>query len=97
VTAGADLNSTDITTALGYTPYNSTNPNGYTTNVGTVVSVNGTNPDANGNVTLSIPTKTSDITNDSGYITSSALSGYLTINDVVSYTANEVETLWNSI
>jgi len=33
------LNSGDITTALGYTPYNSTNPNGYTTNTGTVTKV----------------------------------------------------------
>ena len=33
------LNSGDITTALGYTPYNSTNPNGYTSNTGTVTSV----------------------------------------------------------
>ena len=33
------LNSSDITTALGFTPYNATNPNGYTTNTGTVTSV----------------------------------------------------------
>ena len=33
------LNSSDITTALGYTPYNSTNPNGYTSNQGTVKKV----------------------------------------------------------
>jgi len=33
------LNKDDITTALGYTPYNSTNPNGYTTNTGTVTKV----------------------------------------------------------
>ena len=31
VTAGADLSAGDITTALGYTPYNSTNPSGYIT------------------------------------------------------------------
>jgi len=31
VTAGASLASADVTTALGYTPYNSTNPNGYIT------------------------------------------------------------------
>jgi hypothetical protein len=36
------LTSTQITTGLGYTPYNSTNPNGYTTNTGTVTSVGGT-------------------------------------------------------
>lgn len=37
--AWAALASGDITTALGYTPYNSTNPNGYTSNTGTVTSV----------------------------------------------------------
>lgn len=31
VTTGASLASADVTTALGYTPYNSTNPNGYIT------------------------------------------------------------------
>jgi hypothetical protein len=31
VTAGASLASADVTTALGYTPYNSTNPSGYIT------------------------------------------------------------------
>ena len=29
VTGGADLNSSDITGALGYTPYDSSNPDGY--------------------------------------------------------------------
>ena len=48
------IDSTDVTTALGYTPYDSSNPSGYTTNVGTVTSVNNVSP-VNGNVTLSIP------------------------------------------
>ena len=56
------INSNDVTTALGYTPYNSTNPNGYTSNVGTVTSVNNTQPDSNGNVTLNIPTPIVDQT-----------------------------------
>ena len=38
-TGAVTLSSTDVTTALGYTPYNSTNPSGYTTNTGTVTSV----------------------------------------------------------
>ena len=42
VTTGASLASGDVTSALGYTPYNSTNPNGYTSNTGTVTSVSGT-------------------------------------------------------
>lgn len=32
-TAGASLASADVTTALGYTPYNSTNPNGFITGI----------------------------------------------------------------
>lgn len=38
------LSWVSVTTALGYTPYNSTNPNGYTTNTGTVTSVGLTLP-----------------------------------------------------
>lgn len=49
------ITSSDVTTALGYTPYSSANPNGYTSNIGTVTSVNNVSP-VNGNVTLSIPT-----------------------------------------
>lgn len=45
------IDSNDVTTALGYIPYNATNPNGYTSNVGTVTSVNGVQP-VNGNVTI---------------------------------------------
>jgi len=33
------ITSSDVTTALGYTPYNSSNPNGYTSNTGTITSV----------------------------------------------------------
>lgn len=36
------LLSSDVTTALGFTPYNSSNPSGYTSNTGTVTSVAGT-------------------------------------------------------
>lgn len=82
---------------------------GFTKNTGTVTKVNNVSP-VNGNVSLSIPTDTSDLTNGagfitgisssdvttalgytpynstnpSGYITSSALSGYLTTSDIVS-------------
>ena len=65
------ITSSDVTTALGYTPYNSSNPNGYTSNVGTVTSVNNVQP-VNGNVTIAIPTVPTNISafnNDSGYIT----------------------------
>lgn len=33
------ITSNDVTTALGYTPYDNSNPNGYTTNTGTVTKV----------------------------------------------------------
>lgn len=42
LTAAALTDASLITTALGYTPYNATNPSGYTTNLGTVTSVSGT-------------------------------------------------------
>lgn len=52
----ASLSSSDVTTALGYTPYNSTNPNGYTTNVGTITGVTGsdglTGSGTSGSVTI---------------------------------------------
>lgn len=38
-TALQSISSSDVTTALGYTPYNSTNPNGYTSNTGTITGV----------------------------------------------------------
>lgn len=46
VTATSAVGSSDIITALGFTPYNSTNPAGYTSNTGTVTSVNLTAPAA---------------------------------------------------
>ena len=65
VTTGAALASSDVTTALGFTPYNSTNPSGYITTDGTArvrVENNGTlvgtrraiNFIAGSNVTLNI-------------------------------------------
>ena len=82
------ITSSDVTTALGYTPYNSSNPNGYTSNVGTVTSVNNVSP-VSGNVTISIPTDTSDLTNGAGFITSSALGDYVTTNTEQTITADK--------
>lgn len=88
------ITSGDVTTALGYTPYSSANPSGYTSNVGTVTSVNNTQPDANGNVTLSIPTVTdtySATSSDgmSGKAVASAISGKANDSDVVKLTGNQ--------
>lgn len=71
------ITSGDVTGALGYTPYPDTNPNGYTSNIGTVTSVNNVSP-IGGNVSISIPTDTGDLTNSAGYITSAALTNYVT-------------------
>ncbi|MBQ1988390.1 MAG: hypothetical protein II234_00605, partial [Clostridia bacterium] len=62
------ITSSDVTTALGFTPYSAANPNNYTSvaestvsgwgftkNAGTVTSVNNVSP-VNGNVSLTIPT-----------------------------------------
>jgi hypothetical protein len=38
-TIRGEITSANVTTALGFTPYNATNPSGYTTNTGTVTSV----------------------------------------------------------
>jgi hypothetical protein len=40
-TGAVTLANTDVTTALGFTPYSDANPAGYTSNVGTVTSVSG--------------------------------------------------------
>ena len=40
-TIRGEITSSNVTTALGFTPYNNTNPSGYTTNTGTVTSVGG--------------------------------------------------------
>lgn len=90
------ITSTDVTTALGFTPYDSSNPDGYTTNEGTVTSVNNTAP-VNGNVTISIPTDTSDLTNGAGFMTGITSSDVTTAlgytpandNDVVKTSGNQ--------
>ena len=53
-TALQSISSSDVTTALGYTPYNSTNPNGYTSNVGTItgITMNGASKGTSGVVDL---------------------------------------------
>jgi len=59
-----------IATALGYTPYNATNPSGYTTNVGTVTSVAGTG-------TVSGLTLTGSVTGSGSLTLGGAITGFL--------------------
>lgn len=85
------ISSSDVTTALGYTPYNSSNPNGYITSSAltpyalasslATVATSGSYTDLTGKPT--IPTDTSDLTNGAGYITNSALSDYQTKSNLV--------------
>jgi hypothetical protein len=91
-TGAITLSSSDVTTALGFTPYNSTNPNGYLTGItSTQVTTalgytpyNSSNPSGyitgitSGMVTTALGFTPYNNSNPSGYITSSALSGYLT-------------------
>lgn len=56
VTGNSAVGSGDITGALGYTPYNSTNPSGYTSNTGTVTNIAFTS--GNGTTTSGGPVST---------------------------------------
>jgi len=77
------ITSAMVTGALGYTPYNSTNPSGYQANVIETVKVNGTalTPSSKA-VDITVPTNNNQLTNGAGYITSSALSGYAKTADL---------------
>jgi hypothetical protein len=69
-TIRGEITSGNVTTALGFTPYNSTNPSGYTSNTGTVTGVTGTAPIVSSGGTapaISIPEATASV---SGYMTS---------------------------
>ncbi len=73
VTAGAALGSSDVTTALGYTPYNSSNPAGYITSASVPVqSVFG----RTGAVTMT----SADVTGALGYTPLGTSAGALTGN-----------------
>lgn len=91
------ITGSDVTTALGYTPYNSSNPSGYQANVIESIKVNGTAQTITAKaVDITVPTKTSDITNDSGFITSSALAPYALSADLATVaTSGDYDDLSN--
>jgi hypothetical protein len=62
------ITGSQVTTALGYTPYNSSNPSGYISGI------------TSGMVTTALGYTPYNATNPSGYITSSALSSYLPLS-----------------
>ena len=96
------VTSTDVTNALGFTPYSSANPSGYQANVIETIKVNNTalSPSSK-TVDITVPTSTSQLTNDSGYIsaiTSSMITDALTYTPYNStnpsgYQANVIETI----
>ena len=107
------ITSSDVTGALGFTPYNSTNPNGYTNNTGTITSVKTTAGAhtainvSSGAAEFNVPTKTSHLTNDSGFITSyteidpvflaSAAAG-ITSTDISNWNAKvSDDKTWNGV
>jgi len=64
------ITSSDVTTALGFTPYNSTNPSGYQANVIETIKVNGTAQTVTSKaVDITVPTNNNQLTNGAGYIT----------------------------
>lgn len=77
------ITGADVTSALGFTPYNATNPSHYVNASGAaaaapVQSVNG----ATGDVTITVPTKTSDLTNDSGFVNASGAASAAPVQSV---------------
>ena len=81
-----------ITTALGFTPYSDANPNGYQANVLETVKVNGTAmTPTNKAISITVPTSTTQLTNDSGFITSTAITNMQTTTNLVT-TISSVST-----
>ena len=64
-----DITSSQVTTALGFTPYNATNPNGYTTNVGTLTAVTATGPIASTGGTTPVISMPAATTTVDGHLT----------------------------
>ena len=82
------IDSSDVTTALWYTPYDSANPSGYITSSSvkngtltiqknwTNVQTFSANQSSNATANISVPTDTSDLTNNAWFITSSAVKDW---------------------
>ena len=99
ISGGTGLTSGQVTGALGFTPYDSTNPAGYTSNTGTITSVKttaGAHTTINvtsGAANFNVPTKTSHLTNDSGYVTSSGVTSVATSDGLTGGTITSTGTL----
>ena len=97
-TGDIQLTGNDVTAALGYTPYNSSNPAGYTSNTGTVtqvalagedgIVVNGSPITTTGTLTLTLSDITPASVAASGTITGSNLSGTNTGDQTITLTGD---------
>ena len=67
-TGAVTLAGGDVTTALGFTPYNATNPSGYTSNVGTVTGVTATTPVVSSGGTAPVISMAKATTSVDGYL-----------------------------
>ena len=72
--SGNTVSSGQITAGLGFTPYNATNPSGYTTNVGTVTSVTGSAPVVSSGGTTPAISMAAATASVNGYMTSTYAS-----------------------
>ena len=106
------INNTDVINALGYTPYDNSNPAGYitasslpTVNNSTItIQKNGSdiesfnlNQPTNETINITVPTQTSELTNNSGFITNTVnnLTNYYLKSET--YTKTEVQNLISGI
>lgn len=87
------ITSSDVTTALGYTPYNSSNPSGYQANVIETIKVNGTAQTVTSKaVDITIPDTSTLANKDLSNLTSTgesrlhALKGYLDTGELLTDT-----------
>jgi len=81
------LLSSDVTSALGFTPYNATNPNGFTNNTGTVTSFSFTNANGfTGSVSNSGTTPTLSLTMATA---SAVISGQLSSTDWTTFNSKQ--------
>jgi cytoskeletal protein CcmA (bactofilin family) len=103
-TGAVTLSSGDVTGALGFTPYNSTNPSGYTSNTGTVTSVSGTGTvsgltltgtvTSSGNLTLG---GNLSITADMIYNSFTATAAQTTFTTTNTYTSGKIDVFVNGV
>lgn len=99
---GIMSDQTDLKNALD-AKYDASNPNGYTSNVGTVTSVNNVSP-VNGNVTISIPSEVTEstvsgwgFTKNTGTVTSVNSVSPVNGNVTLSIPAAQVNSDWNAV